>query len=407
MMNTIADPQKLKKEYERDNRRKAIGAALLVLPAVAFVCITFVSAIAFFLYKSVDNSVVPDALPETTVAIGGWSGTGLPSEDVYAALYRDLTKAKGHQDLFLLSRRLNYQQPGVMSLISRTARQLPPNVAQPYQATLIDIDPKWGQPSVWKLIQRESSSLTSFFLRSTIGLAGTKYGDATDAGGKVYSSTLIRTFWISAIVTAICLLFGYPVAYLLASTKGRVTHLVLLGLVLTPFWTSLLVRTLAWIVIFAKDGVANSILTQIGVITQPISMLYTRGALYVGMVQLLLPFMVLSIYSVMKGISPIYTRAAMSLGARPLYAFYSVYWPQTLPGVGAGIVLVGVLALGFYITPMFLGGPHDQMVSYYIAYFTNQNANWGMAASLGVWLLAFTLIAFALVNKFIGVNKTS
>jgi putative spermidine/putrescine transport system permease protein len=292
-----------------------------------------------------------------------------------------------------------------MSLLNKTARKLPKGDVRSHREALVSIDAQWGQPDVWKLIHRESSTLTSFFLRSTIGMTGAKYGDVSNAGGGAYSSTLLRTFLISGIVTAVCLLLGYPLAYLLASAKGGMTRLVLLALVLTPFWTSLLVRTLAWIVIFAKDGIANAVLTQLGVITAPISMLYTRGALYVGMVQILLPFMVLSIYSVMRGISPIYTRAALSLGAHPVHAFRTVYLPQTMPGVGAGIVLVGVLALGFYITPMFLGGPHDQMVSYYIAYFTDQNANWGMAASLGAWLLAFTLVAFTLVNKFVGVNK--
>ncbi len=405
MMNTNGHWRTLKKEYRRNERRKAFGAALLMLPAVAFVCLTFISAIAFFLFKSVDNGVVPGTLPRTTAAIQGWSGDGMPGEDVYAGLAADLRQAKGTQDLFVLSRRLNYQQPGSMALINKTVRRMPREDVPSYREALTGIDAKWGEPEIWRLIHRESSSLTSFFLRSTIGLTGTRYGDASDAGSAAYSNTLLRTFWISAIVTAVCLVLGYPLAYLLASARGKVLRLVLLGLVLTPFWTSLLVRTLAWIVIFSKDGIANAVLAQLGVITAPISMLYTRGALYVGMVQILLPFMVLSIYSVMRGISPIYTRAALSLGANPLYAFYSVYLPQTMPGVGAGIVLVGVLALGFYITPMFLGGPHDQMVSYYIAYFTDQNANWGMAASLGVWLLAFTLIAFALVNKFVGVNK--
>ncbi|MGN6307521.1 MAG: ABC transporter permease [Mesorhizobium sp.] len=397
--------QKIRSEYARDKRRKALGASLLVLPAVVFVFATFVLGIAFFLYKSVDNSVVPHTLPYTTSAIANWSGQDLPGEDVYDALVKDLRKAKGSPDLFSLSRRLNYQHPGLMSVINKTVQDLPDAGVQSYKEALINTNPKWGKPEVWKLIRQESSPLTTFFLRSTIGMTGTSYGDVSDAGGSAYSTTLLRTFWISASVTAVCLLLGYPLAYLLANARGKVMRIFLLGLVLTPFWTSLLVRTLAWIVIFAKDGIANAILKRLGLIDQPMSMLYSRGALYVGMVQILLPFMVLSIYSVMRGISPIYTRAAMSLGARPVYAFYSVYLPQTMPGVGAGVVLVGVLALGFYITPMFLGGPQDQMISYYIAYFTDQNANWGMAASLGVWLLIFTLIAFALVNKFLGVNK--
>jgi|SRR5690625_2146288 len=397
----------VRQEFKRDKRRKALGAGLLMAPAVAFVCFTFISAIVFFLYKSIDNTVVPDTLPKTVVAMQSWSGEGVPDEATYAALADDLQATKGTRNLFSLTRRLNYQAPGVMTLMNKAARMLPETPEGSYKEAFIELDPKWGEPKIWQLIQQESPSMTTYFLRRTMGLVGEKYGDVNSAAGSAYATTMARTFWISGIVTLACLLLGYPLAYLLASARGRVSRLLLLGLVLTPFWTSLLVRTLAWIVIFAKDGIANSLLTKLGIIAEPISMLYTRGALYVGMTQILLPFMVLSIYSVMRGVSPIYTRAALSLGARPIYAFFSVYLPQTLPGVGAGIVLVGVLALGFYITPMFLGGSHDQMASYYIAYFTDKDANWGMAAALGVWLLAFTLIAFTLINRFIGINKSN
>ena len=176
-------------------------------------------------------------------------------------------------------------------------------------------------------------------------------------------------------------------------------------LVLLPFWTSLLVRTAAWVVLLQREGPINGVLQALRITEQPLQLIYNRFGLYVAMTHVLLPFMILPLYSVMRAIPPQLMRAAASLGARPVRAFAQVYLPQTAPGIGAGCLLVFILAIGYYITPALVGGTDDQMISYFIAFFTNQTMNWGMAAALGAVLLAATLILFALYARLVGLDR--
>jgi len=175
--------------------------------------------------------------------------------------------------------------------------------------------------------------------------------------------------------------------------------------VLLPFWTSLLVRTVAWVVLLQKEGVLNSMLLSLSIVNEPLKMIYNRFAVYVAMIHVLLPFMVLPLYSVMRSISPTYLRAASSLGATPWTAFRRVYMPQTLPGIAAGCLMVFIQALGYYITPALVGGADDQMISYFIAFYASKTVNWGMAAALSIMLLASTLVLYAVYNRLIGVDR--
>ncbi|MDN7998372.1 ABC transporter permease [Burkholderia multivorans] len=175
-------------------------------------------------------------------------------------------------------------------------------------------------------------------------------------------------------------------------------------LVLIPFWTSVLVRVAAWIVLLQNEGLINKALIGSGLLAHPLALLFNRVGVYISMTHILLPFMILPLYSVMKSIPPTYQRAAVSLGSHPFAAFWRVYVPQTYPGVGAGALLVFILAIGYYITPALLGGPNDQMVSYYVAYFTNVTINWGMACALGGLLLAATLVLYAVYGRFTRTN---
>jgi putative spermidine/putrescine transport system permease protein len=202
----------------------------------------------------------------------------------------------------------------------------------------------------------------------------------------------------------LCLLLGYPVAYQLAALPVRISNLLLI-LVLLPFWTSLLVRTCAWVVLLQREGVVNDLLTAMNLTTEPLQLIYNRFGVYVAMTHILLPFMVLPLYSVMRGIGPHTMRAAASLGAGPVRAFLRVYLPQTLPGIGAGCLLVFILAIGYYITPALVGGTNDQMVSYFVAFFTNQTINWGMASALGAVLLLASLLLFVLYARLVGVDR--
>ena len=222
----------------------------------------------------------------------------------------------------------------------------------------------------------------------------------SDPDQRVFFSILLRTFEISAVVTVWCLLLGYPLAYWLSTLTARQAN-VLMILVLVPFWTSILVRVAAWIVLLQREGLVNSALMGIGAINEPLALLFNRTGVIIAMVHILLPFMILPLYSVMKSVPPTYLRAAVSLGSPPLAAFFRVYVPQTYPSIGAGALLVFILAIGYYVTPALLGGPDDQMLSYYVAQYTNVNINWGMACALGALLLTATLLLYGVYRRIV------
>jgi len=217
---------------------------------------------------------------------------------------------------------------------------------------------------------------------------------------RVFSRILLRTFEISAIVTLACLLLGYPLAYWLSTLPARQAN-VLMIVVLVPFWTSILVRVAAWIVLLQREGLVNKALMSMSIVGEPIALLFNRTGVIVSMTHILLPFMILPLYSVMKSVPTTYLRAAVSLGSPPLAAFFRVYVPQTWPGIGAGGLLVFILSIGYYVTPALLGGPNDQMLSYYIAQYTNVDVNWGMACALGTVLLSATLVLYAIYRRVV------
>lgn len=209
-------------------------------------------------------------------------------------------------------------------------------------------------------------------------------------GEEAYVRVLTNTFWIAILATLACLVIGYPFAYLMTIVPGRVAGMLLIA-VLLPFWSSLLVRTFAWQVLLRDTGVINRFLLDLGLISEPLTLIRTTGGVIVGMSHILLPFMVLPIYAVMRGIDPEYGRAAANLGASPTSAFVRVFVPLSLPGVLAGCLLVFVLALGFYITPALLGGLRDQMISQLIVQQIQQRLDWGFGTAMSVLLVAITL----------------
>ena len=220
----------------------------------------------------------------------------------------------------------------------------------------------------------------------------------------VFVDILLRTFKISAVVALLCALLGYPLAYLLATQPERRANLLLI-LVLLPFWTSALVRTTAWVVLLQSEGVVNGLLQGVGAIDEPLALIYNRLGVYIAMTHVLLPFLVLPLYGVMRGISTVEMRAASSLGANPFTVFRRIYFPQTVPGLLAGMIIVFTLSLGYYITPALVGGPTDQMISYFVALYTNKELNWGQASALGAVLLFATLILYAVYNRLVGIDK--
>jgi putative spermidine/putrescine transport system permease protein len=256
------------------------------------------------------------------------------------------------------------------------------------------------------VIQRAAAPWTPLYILAALDRQQDAAGQVVRAPPEqaIYLDILVRTFWIAFVVTALCLVLGYPLAYKLASLPPRISNLLMI-LVLMPFWTSLLVRTAAWVVLLQREGPVNGVLQALSITDRPLQLVYNRFGLYVAMTHILLPFMVLPLYSVMRGIPHEYMRAAASLGARPLRAFLRVYLPQTVPGIGAGCLLVFILAIGYYITPALVGGVNDQMISYFVAFYTTQTVNWGMASALGAVLLIATLVLFALYARLVGIDR--
>jgi putative spermidine/putrescine transport system permease protein len=220
---------------------------------------------------------------------------------------------------------------------------------------------------------------------------------------RVFIETIVRTFSIAAGVTLLALLIGFPFAYtIVLVSKGWAA--LLLFVVLLPFWTSVLVRTLSWSVLLQRDGVINHVLQSTGLIDAPLPLMFNRPAVYVALVYVFLPFMILPLYSVMRGISPAYGRAAASLGATPLTVFRRIYLPQVMPGISAGSLLVFIQCLGVYVTPSLLGGPNDQGISTMIAFYVNRSLNWGMAAALSLILIAATIVLYRLYARLAGAD---
>jgi len=396
----------LRRALRKSERREQLRAAALVLPLFLFLLASFILPIGAMLARGVTDSDVARILPRVTAELAHWDGRGLPSDTAFATLITDVRAAREAGTLASAATRLNYDVAGFRSLLFDTGRQLPAVLEGSARDALVAIDQRWNERETWAAIRRASGPITDFYLLAALDLR--RDADRAIVGAPadqaVFRNVLGRTLWISGVVTLVCLLLGYPVAFFISRQKSTRAAL-LLFLVLLPFWTSLLVRTVAWVVLLQREGILNNLLLSLGLVKEPIRMIFNRFAVYVAMVHVLLPFMVLPLYAVMKGISPSYVRAASSLGAAPFEAFRRVYLPQTLPGIGAGCLMVFIQALGYYITPALVGGADDQMISYFIAFYASKTVNWGMAAALSVMLLAATLALYAVYDRLVGIEK--
>ncbi len=398
----------VKAQLRRSERARQLKAFALIAPLFLFILVTFVFPIGLMLFRSVDNPEVGEALPSVGAALEKWQGSELPDDAAFFALARDLAASYQNKSLGSAARRINSEVPGARSLLMNTGRALskalPATPAEAREA-LIAAHPDWGKYETWVLLKRAAAPLTPSYLLASvdrgIDLKGTIVKLPDDEAVNV--DLFGRTLWMSLVVTLICLLLGFPLAHLLANTRPATSNLLMI-LVLLPFWTSLLVRTSAWVVVLQKEGLINQSLLWLGVIAEPVQLVFNRTGVYVAMVHILLPFMILPLYSVMKNIPPTYMRAAASLGAPPVTAFLKVYLPQTMPGIGAGGLLVFILAIGYYITPALMGGPSDQMVSYFIAFYTNQTINWGLASALGTVLLVITMALATVYQRLVSTN---
>ena len=399
-------PAGLRRALRRSGRREQWRAALLVMPLFFFLLASFIVPIGAMLARAIVDPDVARILPRVSAELRHWDGRDLPPDAAYAAMVDDLRAAREAGTLASAGTRLNYDVAGFRSLLVTSGRRVAdPTATSPRQA-LLDADPKWGERETWAAIRRAGGPATDFYLLAAVDLRRDADNAiaAAPANESVFRNVLGRTLWIAGVVTLACLALGYPVALFIARQPPQRAALFLF-LVLLPFWTSLLVRTVAWVVLLQREGILNNLLLSLGIVHEPLRMIFNRFAVYVAMVHVLLPFMVLPLYAVMKAISPTYERAAASLGATPFTAFRRVYVPQTLPGIAAGCLMVFIQALGYYITPALVGGADDQMISYFIAFYASRTVNWGMAAALSIMLLTATLALYAVYHRMIGLDK--
>jgi putative spermidine/putrescine transport system permease protein len=399
----IADPLALRRQLARADRLRKWRAFSLTLPLLIFLLLTFLVPIATLLKRAVENPEVANALPRTVAALQDWKREGVPEADAFAAITKDLAALPDSSDAGALARRLNSDTPGARSLVMNTFKALPLEGATTpadIKAKLLALDDRWGDVTYWRAIAKNGARWTSDYLLTSVDLRRDAQGsvERVDPEQRVFGRILLRTFEISAVVTLFALLLGYPLAYWLSTLSARQAN-VLMILVLVPFWTSILVRVAAWIVLLQSEGLVNHALRDLHLISSPLALLFNRTGVVIAMTHILLPFMILPLYSVMKSVPPTYLRAAVSLGSSPLAAFFRVYVPQTYPGIGAGALLVFILSIGYYVTPALLGGADDQMLSYYIAQYTNVTVNWGMACALGALLLAATLVLYGVYRR--------
>ena len=340
-------------------------------------------------------------------ALETWDGQSAPDESLFAALYKDLNSAQkilsGKS-----STRMNYEEPGWKGIIRTSLRQFKTIEGPPYRDAVIKANKGWGEVRFWQsLVLMKDARTMGYYLNAFDRRYDVdKNIILRSEERRVYVMLWWRTLILSLIVTVGCLVLSYPVAHLLATLPLRYSNLLMIC-VLMPFWTSLLVRIVSWMVMLQQEGVINDALVWTRLISDEnrLPMMYNFTGTVIVMIQILLPFMILPIYSVMKTIPPSYMRAAQNLGAAPSLAFLRVYMPLTLPGVGAGVILVFIVAIGYYITPELVGGKDGRLIGNMIAYHMQKSLNWGLGAAMGTVLLAAILVLYWVYDKIVGVDN--
>jgi putative spermidine/putrescine transport system permease protein len=358
-----SDGRPLKAALATAQQRARRRAFLLVAPLLLFIIVTFIVPIGQMLHRSVYH----DGLSANAPSLKAWfaenpEGTA-PDEAAYAALAADFKEMQANKTAGVAGTRVNYTLP-------------------------------------------ETAYTTDFYLISTdFERAADGTIQRVPENTRIYVYLFVKTFLLSGLITLSCLLLAFPVAHMLATLPMAKANLLMI-LVLLPFWTSLLVRTTSWIVLLQGQGVVNNTLVALGIVGDDgrLAMMYNQTGTIIVMTHVLLPFMILPLYSVMKTIPPSYARAARSLGATSWTTFRRIYLPQTLPGIGAGALLVFILAVGYYITPALVGGADGQLISNFIDFHMDKS-NWSLAAALSAMLLAGVLVLYWLYDRLIGIDN--
>ena len=393
------------KKVERKNKFKAF---LLVAPLLFFLLIVYISPIASMLFTSIDDRMVTKMLPKTFKSMEKWDGKNLPSEEVFESFYKDYKLLVEEERAGKLSTQLNYEKNGFKSILKKYGRKLKNFEEGNYKEQTMSVHKRWTDVEYWRAIQRRAPSYTYSKYLKGLDMYKNEKGELVEVSEdrRIYKILWVRTLKIAFIVTLCCFLMAYPIAHLLATLPMKFSNLLMIC-VLLPFWTSLLVRTASWMILLQQQGIVNDFLVWIGVIGDDnrLTMMYNATGTYIAMTQILLPFMVLPLYSVMKTISPSLIRAGKSLGGTPFTTFWKIYFPLTIPGIGAGCLLVFILAIGYYITPELVGGASGTLISNQIAYHMKYSLDWSFASAMGLMLLAGVLAVYWIYNKLVGIDN--
>ena len=393
------------KKAERKNKIKAF---LLVAPLLLFLLITYIFPIGEMLSRSVDDKMVTEMLPKTFKAMEKWDGQELPEEEVFEAFYLDFRQLVDEKREGKLSTQLNYTKNGFKSIIKKLRRKSKSFEEGNYKEQIMAVHKRWAEVEYWQAIKQRAPAITYQKYLKGIDMYESASGEIVSVpeDRRIHRVLWLRTLEIAFFVTVFCFLMAYPIAHLLATLPMKYSNLLMIC-VLLPFWTSLLVRTASWMILLQQQGVVNDFFVWIGLVgddSRP-EMMFNKTGSYVAMTQILLPFMVLPLYSVMKTISPSLMRAGKSLGGTPIVAFWKVYFPLTIPGIGAGCLLVFILAIGYYITPALVGGASGTLISNQIAFHMKSTLDWSFASAMGLMLLCGVLAIYWIYNKLVGIDN--
>ena len=398
----------LEVSLRKAERKNKLKAALLVGPLFVFILITYLFPIADMLFRSVDDRMITKLLPKTFIELEKWDGKALPEENVYEALYRDFYPLAIAKESGKLFQRLNYEKSGFSSGLKRTNRKIKNFEEGNFKEQFIEAHKIWNNVEYWVALKNTAPnfSYAKYLKGLDLKLNQDREIIRIEEDRRIHITLWLRTIKVAFWVTIFCFILSYPIAHLLATLPMKYSNLLMIC-VLLPFWTSLLVRTSSWMVLLQQQGPINDFIVMIGLVSDDSrpELMYNVIGTFVAMTQILLPFMVLPLYSVMKTISPSLMRAGKSLGGTPFVAFRKIYFPLTIPGIGAGSLLVFILAIGYYITPALVGGASGSLISNTIAYHMKSSLDWAFASALGAMLLTGVMVIYWLYNKIVGIDN--
>ena len=399
------------KESRKNRLRSKLIALMFVTPLVIFIFASFVAPIGTMLYRSFYHPTVAQLIPDTLAKLDKWDekSNKIPNAETIIVFTQEMKFLSKERRAGKLAEEINRAMPGSSSLIKSSARSIKKisdeQLALEGDKALLKLkNGKWQNPALWLAIKSSGAVFTDRYYLTALDLKRNSAGEIVQRETKIYLKLYWKSLKIALYITLLTILIGFPLSYYLATAPTKTAN-ILMVFVLLPFWTSLLVRTTSWIALLQTNGVVNSTLQTLHIITEPLELLYTQFSTIISMTHILLPFMILPLYSVMKGIDPSYFRAALSLGGKPIPAFIRIYMPMTIPGISAGALLVFIISIGYYITPALVGGTEGQMISNIIAFHMQSSNNWELAAALGSLLLGVIITIYWIYDRLVGVSN--